>query len=84
MHAMHSPRKVKSILSSHKKGAALEKTSKHLSDLTGMGPFLKNELCHLTRKGPLLAKQTAVSSHKKGPLLKKQTVVSSHKEGTAP
>ena len=48
MHAMHSPRKVKPILSSHKKGTAPEKTSKHLSDLT--------------RKGPLLKKQTVVSS----------------------
>ena len=39
MHAMHSPRKVKPILSSHKKGSAL---------------FLKKLLCHLTRKGLLL------------------------------
>ena len=45
-----------------------------------MGPFLKNNvisqerdcskpnrlLCHLTRKGPLLKKQTVVSSHKRG------------------
>ena len=38
---MHSPRKVKPILSSHKKGTAPEKTSKHLSGLTGMGPLLK-------------------------------------------
>ena len=64
------------ILSSHKKGTAPGKISKHLSDHTGMGPFLKKQvisqerdcskpnklLCHLTRKGP----QTVVSSHKKG------------------
>ena len=68
------------ILSSHKKGTAPGKISKHLSDHTGMGPFLKNNvisqerdcskpnrlLCLLTRKGPLLKKQTVVSSHKRG------------------
>ena len=53
-HAMHSPRKVEPIVSSHKKGSAPEKTRKLLSDLTRKGPFLKNKLCHLTRKGPLL------------------------------
>ena len=41
--------------SSHKKGTAPEKTSsKHLSDLTRKGLFLKKKLCHLTRKGLLL------------------------------
>ena len=58
----------------------MEKISKHLSDHTGMGPFLKNNvisqerdcskpnrlLSHLTRKGPLLKKQTAVSPHRRG------------------
>ena len=39
------------ILSSHKKGTAPGKLSKHLSDLTGMGPFRKKQI---------------VSSHKKG------------------
>ena len=64
---MHSPRKVKPIVSSHKKRTAPKKTtSKHLSDLTTKGPFPKNKLSDLTRKGPLQAKQTAVSSHKKG------------------
>ena len=81
MHAMRSPRKVKSILSSHKKGTAPEKTSKHLSDLTRMGLFLKNKLCHLTRKGPLLAKQTAVSSHKKGPLFKNKLLCHRTRKG---
>ena len=48
-HAMHSPRKVKPIVSSHKKGTAPEKTtSKHLSSV---------KLCHLTRQEPLLKKK---------------------------
>ena len=51
MHAMHSPRKVKHIVSSHKKGTALETTSNRLSVLTRKGPFLKKQI---------------VSSHKKG------------------
>ena len=73
-HAVHSPRKVKPIVSSHKKGTAPEKTtSKHLSDLTRKGPFLKNKLCHLTRQEPLQAKQIAVSSHKQRDCSSKQT-----------
>ena len=71
------------ILSSHKKGnRSWRKKNKHLSDHTGMGPFLKKQ-CHLTRKGLLQTKQTAVSSHKKGTAPLKQTVVSSHKKRTA-
>ena len=65
-----------------RKGPLLEKISKHLSDHTGMGPFLKKQ-CHLTRKGLLQTKQTAVSSHKKVTAPLKQTVLSSHKKGTA-
>ena len=40
-HAMHSPRKVKPIVSSHKKGPLLKKSSRHLSDLTRKGLLLK-------------------------------------------
>ena len=43
---MHSPRKVKPIVSSHKKATAPEKTtSKHLSDLTRKRPLLKKTNC---------------------------------------
>ena len=62
---MHSPRKVKPILLSHKKGTAPEKTSKHLSDLTGIGPLLKKQIMSSHKKGTA-PNQTAVSSHKKG------------------
>ena len=50
-HAIHSPRKVKPIVSSHKKGTVPEKqiVSSHKKGL-------KNKLNHLTRKGPLLKK----------------------------
>ena len=37
------------ILSSHKKGTAPGKIGKHLSDLTGMGPFLKKQMSSLKK-----------------------------------
>ena len=68
------------ILSSHKKGTAPGKKANICQITQGWDRSCNNNvisqerdcsksnrlLCHLTRKGPLLKKQTVVSSHKKG------------------
>ena len=71
------------ILSSHKKGTAPGKKSKHLSDHTGMGPFLPEKQCHSQERDCSKPNRLLCHLTRKGPLLKKQTVVSSHKRGTA-
>ena len=42
-------RKVKQFCHLTRKGPLLEKISKHLSDLTGMGPFLKKQMSSLKK-----------------------------------
>ena len=64
-----------------RKGPLLEKMSKHLSDHTGMGPFLKIQ-SHLTRKGLLLKDRLLCHLTRKGPLLKNR-LLCHHKRGTA-
>ena len=51
-HATHSPRKVKPIVSSHKKGTAPDKQMYISQEKDRSKP--NRLLCHLTRKGPLL------------------------------
>ena len=67
---MHSPRKVKPFCHLTRKGPLLKKISKHLSDLTGMGPFLKKHLCHLTRKDCSKPNKLLCHLTRKEPLLK--------------